>query len=76
MTIRRDLDELDKAGKIVRIHGGAQSMSYSINQELSHSEKQELQIEEKRKIKFGHFADINTKTYIESNKRKTNLSYL
>ena len=50
MTIRRDLDELDKAGKIVRIHGGAQSMSYSINQELSHSEKQELQIEEKRKI--------------------------
>ena len=50
MTIRRDLDELDKAGKIVRIHGGAQSMSYSINQELSHSEKQELQMEEKRKI--------------------------
>ena len=50
MTIRRDLDELDKAGKIVRIHGGAQSISYSINQELSHSEKQELQMEEKRKI--------------------------
>ena len=50
MTIRRDLDELDKAGKVVRIHGGAQSISYSINQELSHSEKQTLQIEEKRKI--------------------------
>ena len=50
MTVRRDLDELDKAGKIVRIHGGAQSISYSINQELSHTEKQELQIDEKRKI--------------------------
>ena len=50
MTVRRDLDELDKAGKIVRIHGGAQSISYSINQELSHTEKQELQINEKQKI--------------------------
>ena len=49
MTVRRDLDELDKAGKIVRIHGGAQSISYS-NQELSHTEKQELQIDEIRII--------------------------
>ena len=39
MTVRRDLDELDKAGKLVRIHGGAQSISYSINQELSHTDK-------------------------------------
>lgn len=50
MTVRKDLDELDKAGKIVRIHGGAQSISYSINQELSHAEKQALQIDEKSKI--------------------------
>ncbi|HES8156136.1 TPA: DeoR/GlpR transcriptional regulator, partial [Streptococcus pyogenes] len=24
MTVRRDLDELEKAGKLIRIHGGAQ----------------------------------------------------
>lgn len=24
MTVRRDLDELDKAGLLIRIHGGAQ----------------------------------------------------
>lgn len=50
MTVRRDLDELDKAGRLVRIHGGAQSISYSINQELSHTDKKGLQIEEKKKI--------------------------
>lgn len=50
MTVRRDLDELDKAGKIVRIHGGAQSISYSIDQELSHDEKLGVQVEEKGKI--------------------------
>ena len=50
MTVRRDLDELDKAGKLVRIHGGAQSISYSINQELSHTDKKGLQIDEKSKI--------------------------
>jgi DeoR family transcriptional regulator, lactose phosphotransferase system repressor len=50
MTIRRDLDELDKAGKILRIHGGAQSISYALDQELSHTEKQEVQKEEKNAI--------------------------
>lgn len=50
MTIRRDLDELEKNGKIIRIHGGAQSISYSLDQELSHSEKQSVQIDEKKKI--------------------------
>ena len=50
MTVRRYSDELDKSGKIIRIHGGAQSLSYSIDQELSHSEKLKLQIYEKEKI--------------------------
>ena len=27
MTVRRDLDELEKAGKLIRIHGGAQSIT-------------------------------------------------
>ena len=52
MTIRRDLDELDKAGKVVRIHGGAQSISYSINQEVSPSEKQTRPLDEKRNPAF------------------------
>ncbi|MBO3445537.1 DeoR/GlpR family DNA-binding transcription regulator [Clostridium sp. CCUG 7971] len=50
MTVRRYLDELDKSGKIIRIHGGAQSISYAIDQELSHSEKLNLQIDEKEQI--------------------------
>ena len=29
MTIRRDLDELDKSGKLIRLHGGAQTVSYT-----------------------------------------------
>lgn len=29
MTVRRDLDELDKAGLLIRIHGGAQKVNAS-----------------------------------------------
>ena len=50
MTVRRDLDELDKSGKIIRIHGGAQSISHSVAHELSHSEKLDIQIKEKEEI--------------------------
>nr|WP_318539886.1 DeoR/GlpR family DNA-binding transcription regulator [Terribacillus saccharophilus] len=50
MTIRRDLDELDKAGKLVRIHGGAQSITHAMDQELSHVEKLDVQVEEKTQI--------------------------
>lgn len=48
MTVRRDLDELEKSGKLLRVHGGAQSLSYTLDQELSHTEKATLQIQEKR----------------------------
>lgn len=27
MTIRRDLDELSKSGKVIRLHGGVQAIS-------------------------------------------------
>lgn len=50
MTVRRDLDELEKSGKLLRVHGGAQSLTYTLDQELSHTEKSTLQIEEKRQI--------------------------
>lgn len=50
MTVRRDLDELEKAGKLLRIHGGAQSLTYSLDYELSHVEKSTVQVDEKQKI--------------------------
>lgn len=53
MTVRRDLDELDKDGLLIRIHGGAQSIDspkIRSKHEKSNTEKQELQIEEKRAI--------------------------
>lgn len=50
MTIRRDLDELEKAGKLMRVHGGAQSIRYSLDHERSHSEKQAVQVKEKEQI--------------------------
>lgn len=33
MTVRRDLDELERSGKLVRIHGGAQSLNYNSGNE-------------------------------------------
>ena len=50
MTIRRDLAELEKLGKLKRIHGGAQSMNYYKKEELSHEKKLIINPEAKRKI--------------------------
>lgn len=50
MTIRRDLDELAESGKLVRVHGGAQSIDSSENNELSHIEKKEIHLVEKEQI--------------------------
>jgi len=50
MTVRRDLDELEKAGKVIRFHGGAQSITHSIALELSHQEKSKIEIEKKERI--------------------------
>lgn len=50
MTARRDLDELEKSGKLLRVHGGAQSLSFSMDHERSHLEKSSVQIEEKTRI--------------------------
>ncbi|MCK1198392.1 DeoR/GlpR family DNA-binding transcription regulator [Streptococcus uberis] len=51
MTARRDLDELEKAGKLVRIHGGAQSISSPIKKlEKSNTEKLNVQTKEKKEI--------------------------
>lgn len=58
MTVRRDLDELEKSGKLLRVHGGAQSLTYTLDQELSHTEKLTVQMEEKKQIAESAAAQI------------------
>lgn len=41
------MDELTKSGKLIRIHGGAQSIQSDASTELSHNEKKEIHIQEK-----------------------------
>lgn len=48
-TIRRDLNELEQTGKIVRTHGGAVS-NVNTNFELSFVEKQDKFLKEKEEI--------------------------
>lgn len=50
MTVRRDLDELEKSGKLIRIRGGAQSLNYNLDFELTHEEKSVVKMEEKTEI--------------------------
>lgn len=50
MTIRRDLADLEDSGKVIRIHGGCQSLNYHINNELAHSEKRSVFRKEKMEI--------------------------
>lgn len=50
MTVRRDLDELAGAGRLVRIHGGAQQIAGNDRKELSRSEKRELHEDEKLSV--------------------------
>lgn len=51
MTIRRDLEELDKLGQVIRIHGGAEStLSTTIKNELTYIQKKKLNVNEKKAI--------------------------
>lgn len=50
MTVRRDLDELENSGKLIRVHGGAQSLTYKMNYELSHAQKKEVNVGVKLEI--------------------------
>ncbi len=51
MTVRRDLAELENEGKLIRIHGGAQSLETPMTTiERSNTEKQTLQTAEKEEI--------------------------
>lgn len=50
MTVRRDLDELEKQGLLERVHGGAKLKDFYRPVELSHTEKQIMLQEEKQRI--------------------------
>ena len=50
MTIRRDLNELHKANKILRIYGGAQLLSDQIRTEKSYQQKREIHSKEKYEV--------------------------
>ncbi|MBF0758596.1 DeoR/GlpR transcriptional regulator [Ligilactobacillus murinus] len=73
MTIRRDLDELDKSGKLIRLHGGAQKIANIEEVELSRNQKKELHLVEKQevaklaaqKIKSGDTIYIGAGTTLE-----------
>lgn len=49
MTIRRDLDTLEKQGKLIRIHGGAISVD-SLTQEAPYTAKESKNSYEKRQV--------------------------
>lgn len=50
MTIRRDLNELHQANKILRVHGGAQLLSDQSRIEKSYKQKREIHSKEKFEV--------------------------
>lgn len=50
MTVRRDLQELEEAGDLKRVHGGATSIQRYPAQELSHIDKQIIHLKEKTSV--------------------------
>lgn len=50
MTVRRDLTELEAAGRLKRVHGGASSLNTYRPHELSHDDKQIINSVEKKEI--------------------------
>jgi len=54
VTIRTDLDSLDKLGKIVRLHGGAQLLEERTRQEFNFQTRKSLNAQ--KKLKIGRLA--------------------
>lgn len=50
MTIRRDLNELEKKGKAIRTHGGARSLAIKPIFEMSHTDKSVINLDKKEEI--------------------------
>ncbi|MBG9914916.1 DeoR family transcriptional regulator [Bacillus sonorensis] len=49
-TIRRDLNELEEQGLLVRVHGGAKRKEKSTYTELTNSQKQTMNVDKKKEI--------------------------
>lgn len=66
-TIRRDLNELEIAKKLIRVHGGAKLVSKK-NFESDMNEKKKVHISEKNKIakKAARFLKDNQKIYLDA----------
>lgn len=48
MTIRRDLEQLENRGEVLRVHGGAKRVTKDEFIELTHQEKETLYVKEKK----------------------------
>ena len=69
MTLRRDLDALEREGSVVRIRGGAKSLSHlSMIKELAYSQRQSKNIDGKIAIaqKAVSFIEEGSSVYIDS----------
>ncbi|WP_347297381.1 DeoR/GlpR family DNA-binding transcription regulator [Dolosigranulum savutiense] len=60
MTIRRDLQDLESRGALIRVHGGAKKVPDTSHNELSHSDKVNVNIEAKEEIAQKIAAEIKT----------------
>lgn len=50
MTVRRDLDELANARALIRLHGGAQSLTFKQPSELSRAQKRNIHVQQKEAV--------------------------
>lgn len=66
MTIRRDLTELNEKNKLIRVHGGAQSLDNSRKFEKNFSEKREIHVREKQEVatKAARLVQDNETIYV------------
>lgn len=75
MTLRRDLDSLDRAGRIIRIHGGARALDCSVGREKSYAFRAERHMDSKQTIARKALSLIrpNTCIFIDSGTTATEL---
>ncbi len=76
MTLRRDLEYLDKAGSIVRVHGGAKSVDVVIGTDDLLMKRSVRNIEAKKLIarKAVELLRVNTAIYLDSGSTTTLLA--
>lgn len=68
MTLRRDLDALDKSNRIIRVHGGAKSIDVAIGTDDQYTRRSIRNVESKQHIaqKAVGILHANTSVFIDS----------